>query len=128
MTLDELPELATALEVAKVLRCSKSFVQHECQKGALECRKIANRFLITPDAVRRYLEEATVPCLDRTKDSTSTSTSNSAAGSSANSSEELNAVRCERDLAAAERLIARASKKSSTGSKRPPARVIPLRG
>ncbi|CCC99412.1 protein of unknown function [Azospirillum baldaniorum] len=83
----DLPDLATPLEVAAVLRCSSRFVQDECKAGRLHATLVAGRYLIAPDDVRAYLTERRT-CRDATKALTSTGMKGARAGTSAGSKTE----------------------------------------
>ena len=53
----ELPELATAEEVAEVLRCSPATVRARCADGQLRASYIAGRWLVDgPGAVRDFVK------------------------------------------------------------------------
>jgi hypothetical protein len=70
--LADLPDLATPLEVSRVLRCSPTFVQTECRRGRLSASLVAGRYLISPDAVRSYLQGNAISCQNETEGLTST--------------------------------------------------------
>ncbi|HIJ61491.1 MAG TPA: helix-turn-helix domain-containing protein [Rhodospirillaceae bacterium] len=56
MLIAELPELATAAEIARVLRCTAKFVSQEMAAGRLRASKIAGRYLASQAAVRDYIQ------------------------------------------------------------------------
>lgn len=64
MNVSDLPELATPVEISKVLRCTPKFVQMEMAAGKLRASKIAGRYLATQQAVRDYIEGNIVACQD----------------------------------------------------------------
>ena len=51
--LRELPSLATASQIASILKCSRRHVLNECHAGRIEFVNIAGRFLITPQCPNR---------------------------------------------------------------------------
>ncbi|MCM8734629.1 helix-turn-helix domain-containing protein [Azospirillum sp. A1-3] len=82
--IEDLPDLATPLEVAAVMRCSSRFVQDECKAGRLNATLVAGRYLIAPDDVRAYLTDRRT-CRNETKARTSTSTTAGRSGTSGGS-------------------------------------------
>lgn len=64
-SIDDLPDMATPEEVAQVLRCSARYIKDQCAAGAIAAAKVANKYLITRDDVRAYLERCKVQPAER---------------------------------------------------------------
>ena len=125
-TIDSLPDLAIPSEVAQVLRCSPAYVQNRCKTGEIEATYVAGRYLITPTAVREYLERQRVKCQEETKGPAFTGALTKTSGKFDGSSMVENA-RNQRALASAAKLK-KHSRNSSSATSGPSAQVIPLTG
>jgi len=65
--LRQLPGLATAAQVAALLKCSKRHILNECHAGRIAFVNIAGRFLITPHSVKNYIQGRIQPCNGHSK-------------------------------------------------------------
>lgn len=123
--LGHLPMLATPAEVAAVLRCTKRHVQKECAYGRLSHIMVAGRFLITPDAVRKYLEDRTIECQKEIQGHILNGAPKGNVGKLSGSNVEKDAaVRRARQIT----LTLKQSLRTSSTRAKPSARVIPLKG
>ena len=67
LAIDSLPDLATPLEVAPVLRCKPRWVSDQIKAGRLAGVQIAGKYLVTREAVREFIKGCAVPCQSRTE-------------------------------------------------------------
>ena len=127
MLISDLPELATAAEISRVLRCTAKFVSQEMKTGRLRAFKIAGRYLASQQAVRDYIQGNQV-CPDQTPARGSNGETTETNGKLCGTSEVSNAVKQQ-----AREMVARLKNSSPRSSKRvpkqldPPAPVTPIR-
>ena len=64
--LRQLSGLATATQVASILKCSRRHVLNECSAGRLVAMRIAGKFLVTPHNLKNYIQERIISCQKET--------------------------------------------------------------
>lgn len=125
VALDELPELATPSEVAAVLRCKSRWVLDQIKARKLRAVQIAGRYLVSPGAVREFIERCALECQEKTvapiSNGEKTDRSGKSSGSSAADSAALALAQ-----EAVTKLISHSAATSSDKTGKQAARVIRL--